>query len=300
MRIASLKSNQLAAVDKDSFVLVGDALAEDGSLPKGATITDLMPKYDSLKGKIAQAIERGKRIPIDPKQLAAPVARPSKIWAAAANYRRGGSGIGDQSGRGEASETSAEELLMMAFLKPPSAVIGPEQAVIIPSDVEGVYPELELCAVIGKEAKHLSREQAMDAVFGYTIILDMTARSKAAIGSPGALIATRCVRKGYETFAPIGPWIATREDIPNPQGLLAQLWVNDELTQSATTEAMINGVAELVSYLSSISTLYPGDLIATGNPDSPEFQRSLQPGDVMKAQIENIGTMNLTVEAQKR
>jgi 2,4-didehydro-3-deoxy-L-rhamnonate hydrolase len=126
----------------------------------------------------------------------------------------------------------------------------------------------------------------------------MTARSKAEIGSPGSLIASRCVRKGYETFAPIGPWIATKDDIPNPQGLLAQLWVNGELTQSATTEAMINGVAELVSFLSGISTLYPGDLIATGNPDSPQFQRSLEPGDVMKAEIQNIGVLNLTVEAQ--
>ena len=127
----------------------------------------------------------------------------------------------------------------------------------------------------------------------------MTARSKAAIAAPGGLIGTRCVRKGYETFAPIGPWIATRDEVPDPQGLLAQLWVNDELTQSATTQGMINGVAELVSYLSGISTLHPGDLIATGNPDSPQFQRSLEPGDRMRAEIQHIGTLNLTVVAQK-
>src|SRR5207237_48520 len=120
--------------------------------------------WDSLKGKVDQIVARGPAIPIDPKQLRAPIPNPSKIWAAAANYKRGGTGIGDQAGRGEASDTSPEELLQTAFLKPPSAVIGPEQAVIIPSDVEGVYPELELCAVIGKEAKHLSKAEAMDAV----------------------------------------------------------------------------------------------------------------------------------------
>ncbi len=295
MRIASLKADRLAVVKDDGFVIISDALAQDGSLPKGASMVDLISRYDSLKGKIAQAADQGAKTPLDTKQLQAPVAEPSKIWAAASNYRRGGTGITDQAGRGEATETSAAELLQMAFLKPPSAVIGPEQAVIIPPDVEGVYPELELCVVIGKEARRLSREEALDAVFGYTIILDMTARSKAAISAPGGLIATRCVRKGYETFAPIGPWIATRDEVPNPQGLLAQLWVNGELTQSATTEAMINGVAELVSYLSHISPLHPGDLIATGNPDSPQFQRSLVPGDVMKAEIQNIGAMNLTV-----
>jgi 2-keto-4-pentenoate hydratase/2-oxohepta-3-ene-1,7-dioic acid hydratase in catechol pathway len=295
-----LKSDRLAVVRDDAFVVISDALVQDGSLPRGASMIDLMTRYPSLAGKIDQLAASGPKVPLDMSQLIAPVPKPSKVWAAASNYRRGGTGIGDRAGRGETTETSAEELLQMAFLKPPSAIIGPEQAVIIPDDVEGVYPELELCAIIGQEARDVPIERAMDAVFGYTVILDMTARSKAAIAAPGGLIATRNVRKGYETFAPIGPWIATKEDIPNPQGLLAQLWVNGELTQSATTAAMINGVAELVSYLSGISTLYPGDLIATGNPDSPQFQRSLEPGDVMKAEIENIGVLNLNVVAKRR
>jgi 2-keto-4-pentenoate hydratase/2-oxohepta-3-ene-1,7-dioic acid hydratase in catechol pathway len=111
----------------------------------------------------------------------------------------------------------------------------------------------------------------------------------------GGLIATRCVRKGYDTFAPCGPWITTRDEIRDPQSLTMQLWVNGQLKQSATTGGMINGVADLVSYLSRVSTLYPGDLITTGNPDAPDFQEKLVPGDVLKAEIEGIGSMNLYV-----
>jgi 2-keto-4-pentenoate hydratase/2-oxohepta-3-ene-1,7-dioic acid hydratase in catechol pathway len=104
------------------------------------------------------------------------------------------------------------------------------------------------------------------------------------------------VRKGFDTFAPIGPWITTRDEIPDPQNLTMRLWVNSELRQSANTSAMINGVADLVSYLSTVGTLYPGDLIATGNPDSPSFQKQLASGDTLKAEIEGIGAMNLYVK----
>ncbi|HZT08316.1 MAG TPA: fumarylacetoacetate hydrolase family protein [Chloroflexota bacterium] len=297
MRIASIKGNDLAVVTDKAFILIGDALAQRGALMRGASMIDLITRYDALKSAIAEAAERVTVVQADHTRLDPPVPVPSKIWAAASNYRRGGTGISDTAGRGAATEVSPDALLEMAFLKPPSAVIGPEDAVVIPKDAEAVFPELELCVVIGKKCRNVSVDEAMDAVFGYTIILDMTARTYAAIQAPSALIGTRCVRKGYDTFAPIGPWIATRDEIPNPQGLLAQLWVNGELTQSATTEAMINGVPRLVSYLSRVGTLYPGDLIATGNPDSPEFQRSLAPGDTMRAEIERIGAMNLRVVA---
>src|SRR5205807_7192045 len=99
----------------------------------------------------------------------APVPKPSKIWAAAANYRRGGTGLDNTAGRGEASQTPPEELLESAFLKPPSAVCGPEESIIIPPKVEGVYPELELCVVIGRECRDVSIDEAFEAVFGYTI-----------------------------------------------------------------------------------------------------------------------------------
>jgi 2-keto-4-pentenoate hydratase/2-oxohepta-3-ene-1,7-dioic acid hydratase in catechol pathway len=181
----------------------------------------------------------------------------------------------------------------MTFLKPSSAVIGPEQAIWIPKGERTVYPELELCVVIGREARNVSKAQALDFVFGYTVILDVTARGP---NPPGTGIGScRSVRKGFETFAPIGTWITTRDEISDPQNFMMNLWIDGELRQSANTGGMINGVAELVSFLSEVTTLFPGDLISTGNPDSPAFQRKLVAGETLKAEIEKIGPMNLFV-----
>jgi 2-keto-4-pentenoate hydratase/2-oxohepta-3-ene-1,7-dioic acid hydratase in catechol pathway len=293
VRLASLKSNRLAVVTGDSLIPVSDALARDSKLPAGASMVDLIARFDAIKGALADAAATGSAVAQDPKQLAAPVRRPSKIWAAASNYRRGGIGPENAAGRGTTSTMSAEAIAEMAFLKPSSAIVGPEDQVIIPPDAETIFPELELCVVIGQEARNVSKEHALDAVFGYTIMLDVTARSQ--VQMEGGLIATRCVRKGYDTFAPCGPWITTRDEIPDPQSLEMKLWVNSALKQSATTGGMINGVADLVSFLSRVGTLYPGDLITTGNPDAPDFQEKLVPGDVLKAEIEAIGSMNLYV-----
>jgi 2-keto-4-pentenoate hydratase/2-oxohepta-3-ene-1,7-dioic acid hydratase in catechol pathway len=142
MRIASVKPDQLAIVKDDSFVLISDALAERGALPRGASMVDLISRYDSVRGEIADAVARGAQVRQDPKQLLPPVAAPSKIWAAASNYRRGGTGLESGAGRGAASSASNEEILDMAFLKPPSAITGPEGQVIIPGNAETIFPEL--------------------------------------------------------------------------------------------------------------------------------------------------------------
>jgi 2-keto-4-pentenoate hydratase/2-oxohepta-3-ene-1,7-dioic acid hydratase in catechol pathway len=286
MKFASVKPNSLAIVQGNELIFVNDALA------KGATMIDLITEYDGLRSSLAGVVEKGKRLPLDPKQLKAPVENPSKIWAAATNYKRGSRGLDAARGRGTAGAAPPAEVLEKTFLKPPSAIIGPEQAIVIPPGAGNIFPELELCVVIGKKTRNLKKERAFEAVFGYTIILDVTARS---YGSGKGLPGSRCVRKGFETFAPVGPWITTREEIKDPQNLFMRLWVNGELRQSARTDAMVNGVAELVSFLSQVSTLYPGDLIATGNPDAPAYQKQLGPGDALKAEIEGIGSMNLRV-----
>lgn len=295
MRLASIKPCDLALVQNETLVAVGEALVQQGALPGGASMIDLIERYDALRAPLTRAAEGGKGIRLEPSLLRPPVPRPSKIWAAATNYKRGSTALDEARGRGTAGEATAEEILERTFLKPPSAVIGPEEAIIIPQGAETIFPELELCVVIGKKARHLSREEALDAVFGYTIILDVTARG---YGSGKGMQGSRCVRKGFDTFAPIGPWITTKDEIPDPHNLLMRLWVNDDLRQSAKTDAMVNGVAGLVSYLSHVGTLYPGDLIATGNPDSPAFQKQLMPGDTLKAEIEGIGAMSLSVKKE--
>src|SRR3989338_4308826 len=178
MRLASIKPNDLAVVKDNQLIAIGEALARQGALPRGASMIDLISRYDSLKDPIAKATEKAASIRLDAKMLNPPVDRPSKIWAAATNYKRGSEGLDDARGRGTAGTATAEEILERTFLKPPSAVIGPEEQVVIPRGAETIFPELELCVVIGKRARNLSKAQAMEAVFGYTIILDVTARGR--------------------------------------------------------------------------------------------------------------------------
>ena len=293
MRVASIKPNELALVDGEELVLIREILALKGFLSQRASMIDFIAQYDSVKNILGSVVSTAKRVRLDPALLKPPVERPSKIWAAAFNYKRGTSDIKDAAGRGETLKFTPEQALEMTFLKPSSAVIGPEQTILIPKGERVVYPELELCVVIGKEARNVAKTSALDYVFGYTVMLDMTARGP---NPPGTGVGScRSVRKGFETFAPIGPWITTRDEIPDPHHLTMNLWIDGELRQSANTSGMINGVAELVSFLSEVTTLLPGDLISTGNPDSPAFQRKLVAGEKLKAEIENIGAMNLFV-----
>jgi len=293
MRIASVKPNDLAVVTTDTFILIGDELRARGLLQKSSSMIDFIADYETLKHSLEDAMAHGKKMAIDTSLLKPPVERPSKIWAAAFNYKRGTSDIKDAAGRGETLKFTPEQALEMTFLKPSSAVIGPEQTILIPKGERTVYPELELCIVMGKETRNVAKDRALNYVFGYTVMLDMTARGP---NPPGTGVGScRSVRKGFETFAPIGPWIATRDEIPEPQNLLMNLWIDGELRQSANTSGMINGIAELVSFLSEVTTLFPGDLISTGNPDAPAFQRKLVAGEKLKAEIEKIGAMNLFI-----
>jgi 2-keto-4-pentenoate hydratase/2-oxohepta-3-ene-1,7-dioic acid hydratase in catechol pathway len=292
MKLATIKPNDLAIVKNDRLIPIGGTLSRDGALPGGATMVDLIANYDALKTRLEDIAAKAQSVNLEASLLGPPVQNPSKIWAAAGNYKRGSQGLGDARGRGTAGKTSPEELLENIFLKPPSAIAGPEDKILIPRNADSIFPELELCVVIGKKARHLSKQSAFDAIFGYTIMLDVTARG---YGLSKNLSGTRNVRKGFETFAPIGPWITTKDEIPDPHNVWMKLWINGELKQSAKTDAMINDIATQISFLSQVTTLYPGDLITTGNPDSPEFQEKLKPGDVLKSEIEGIGAMNLGV-----
>ncbi len=282
MKLATLRSHQVAILSHDNVIELGDMVG------RGSTMMEVISQYDAIKSKLDHLAATGTGASFDAKALKPPVENPSKIWAAAGNYRRGTAGLGDARGRGQASKTSPEELLENIFLKPPSCIAGPQDNIIIPKHADSIFPELELCVVIGKKARNLGKAQAFDAVFGYTIMLDVTARG---YGLSKNLSGTRNVRKGFDTFAPIGPWITTKDEIANPHDLWMKLWINGELKQSAKTDAMINDIPTLISFLSTVTTLYPGDLITTGNPDSPEFQEKLKPGDILTSEIEGIGAM---------
>ena len=194
MKFATIKPDEVAMVKGDSLIAVGDVLSA------GATMIDLITAYDGIKGRL-ENLAKGTGKKLDAKSLKAPVERPSKIWAAAGNYKRGTGGLDDARGRGSASKTSPDELLENIFLKPPSAIVGPEENIVIPKNADSIFPELELCVVIGKQARNVSKERAFDLIFGYTIMLDVTARG---YGLSKNLSGATCA-KDLRPLRPSGP-----------------------------------------------------------------------------------------------
>lgn len=275
MKFATLLTGEVVGLTNDGYRRVNRS-----------SMIDLIENYPSELTYSGDPMEL-------PDRLAPPIARPSKIWAAAGNYDRvNSSNPNDKSGRGQKTDLTKEELLHTIFLKPPSAIIGAGDSIAIPPGAGGVFPEPELCIVIGKRCRHVSLADAPSAIFGYSILVDVTSRNYGP-GKSGKEI--RCIRKGYDTFAPFGPLIVTRDEIPHPNQVTMKMWINGELHQDSSTETMINNAYELVSFLSKVCTLEPGDLISTGTPDSPDFQRQLVPGDVVVTEIEGVGKMTLGI-----
>lgn len=167
----------------------------------------------------------------------------------------------------------------IVFLKSPSSVIGPDEKIIQPAMSQEIGYEVELAVVIGKKCKDIKEDTALDYVLGYTIANDVTAKDVMARTKPWALA------KSFDTFTPLGPVIETELD---PMSVNLRLYVNGVLKQDGNTKDMIFGVPKLISYLSKIMTLEPGDIILTGTPYGGGL---LAKGDVLKMEIEGIGSM---------
>jgi 2-keto-4-pentenoate hydratase/2-oxohepta-3-ene-1,7-dioic acid hydratase in catechol pathway len=176
------------------------------------------------------------------------------------------------------------------FLKPKSALIGPGENVIFPPQAQQVDHEVELAIVISKRGKNIPVEDSFEYIFGYTILLDMTARDIQALAKKKG--RPWFPSKGFDSFSPIGPVIVTSDEINNPQNLDLELRVNDKLKQKGNTKDMIFSLEQILSYCSSITTLETGDLIATGTPAGVG---PVQRGDKIRATIESIGTLEVGV-----
>ncbi len=205
--------------------------------------------------------------------------KPSKIVAVGRSYRAHAEEMG--------SSVPKEPVL---FLKPPSAIVGPDSTIILPPQSRRVEHEVELAVIIGKKAKNIDIDGAMDYVFGYTILLDITARDLQAEAKKRGLPWS--VSKGFDTFAPVGPRIVPKNDM-EPSSLHIWLKVNGELRQDGNTKDMIFSVPFLVSYISKIMTLEPGDIIATGTPAGVG---PLENGDTVEAGIDGIGILKERVK----
>ncbi len=227
--------------------------------------------FARLKERAEAAATSGREV--KPARLLAPVS-PSKVVAIGLNYK-------DHAA--EMNKPLPAEPLM--FLKPSTAVIGPGDAIRLPPDVGEVHHEAELGVVIGKRASRVAADTAMDHVLGLTCLIDVTAREL----QRKEIQYTRA--KGFDTFAPIGPCIALGLD---PSAVDVEGWLNGERKQASNTRQLIFTVPQIVAFVSSVMTLLPGDVIATGTPSGVG---SLKPGDTFTVKIGGIGELSNTVSS---
>lgn len=224
----------------------------------------------------------------DGQRIGSPIARPSKILCIGLNYAK------------HAKETGAaiptEPIL---FMKSTSSLTGPFDNIIIPKNSEKTDWEVELGVVIGKKASYVSEEEAMDYVAGYVLHNDVSERAfqleRGGTWDKG---------KGCDSFAPLGPWLVTKDEIQNPHTLRLWLSLNGKMMQDSNTDDLIFNIPQLISYSSQFMTLLPGDVISTGTPAgvglgfSPNIY--LKPGDVVELGIDGLGSSKQTVVAYQK
>jgi 2-keto-4-pentenoate hydratase/2-oxohepta-3-ene-1,7-dioic acid hydratase in catechol pathway len=222
-------------------------------------------------------------VPAAGARLHAPIADPGKFICIGLNYRD----HAEETGNAIPKEPPI-------FAKWPNAIIDPGEPILRPRGSKALDWEVELGVVIGRPARHVPREQALDYVWGYTIINDASARDFQMLTSQWM------AGKIFETAAPVGPYIADRTEVPDPHTLSLQTFVNGKPMQNGNTKTFIFDVRYLVSYLSGLLTLMPGDLIATGTPPGVGLGMKppvyLNPGDVVRMEITGLGTLENTVK----
>lgn len=192
-----------------------------------------------------------------------------------------------------------EELPLYCFLKPATSINGPFDPVVIPRSMKRLDYELELGVVIGMGGRNIPVDKAMDHVGGYTLINDMSDRGNLALGDKRFI--DWYAMKAPDGFAPTGPYILLPDKKVDPHKLRLKLWVNGELRQNASTGDMIWKVDEQIAYLSTVATLRPGDIIATGSPagNAASWGKFLEPGDVLEGEISKIGRQKYVIQAGK-
>jgi 2-keto-4-pentenoate hydratase/2-oxohepta-3-ene-1,7-dioic acid hydratase in catechol pathway len=222
-------------------------------------------------------------VPLSKLSLLAPIMSPPKIVCLGLNYRD------------HANETNAaipKEPII--FMKPRTAIIGPNEHIIKPSFVKQLDYEGELAIIIGKKCKNVPVSEAKNYVFGYTVFNDVSAREIQF----GDKQWTR--GKSFDTFAPTGPCITTEAQLKDTSNLAVRTWVNGELRQNGTTKNMVFNVNEIIHHLSRVMTLEPCDIIATGTPAgvgmASKPQKWLKHGDIVRIEIEDMGKLENTVE----
>ncbi|HZR61229.1 MAG TPA: fumarylacetoacetate hydrolase family protein [Xanthobacteraceae bacterium] len=262
-------------------VVLGDKIVDVSAVTKGIkalgpqdVIRGVIEKWSTYKGKLAAAAKKGKGKPLAKVKLRAPLPKPENIVCMAVNYMEDG--------------TLAEPALINAFMKSPTAVIGDGDTMVLPDLGATIFEgEAEIAVVIGKRAQHVKAADAMKYVFGYTNFIDGSARGVVPPGN------TFYQMKSRDTFAPIGPYIVTKDEIKDPQKLQIRLTNNGVTYQNFNTDDMAHKIPRCIEWVSSIHALEPGDILATGTN-----HRGLNPfmdGDKIELTVEGCGTLHIKV-----
>ena len=262
-------------------VLKGDQVVDVSSAVQGIphvgpqdVINAVIEKWNEYKSKLEQAATSGKAVPLSQVRVRPPLPKPTTIVCMAVNYMEDG--------------TRSEPAPINAFLKSPSAILGPGETMVLPDVPATIFEgEAELAVVIGKRASNVRAADAMSYVFGYTNFIDGSARGLPPSGN------TFYQMKSRDTFAPIGPYIVTADEIKDPHKLQIRLTNNGVVMQNFNTDDMAHKIPHCIEWITSIHTLHPGDILATGTN-----HRGLNPfmdGDNIELTCEGCGTLHIAV-----
>lgn len=280
MRLCRFNGNRIG--------VVRDATIIDVTEPFNTTPTWPLPPGDwivrqasGLHSAIDRHVAGAEGIPLDSVRLDCPVTSPTKVAGAPVNYRKHA-----EEAQADANISHGRTVGTIGdyglFLKANSALIGPSEEVRLRFPDRRNDHEMELAVIIGETANQVGRDEAMRHVFGYAIGLDMTVRGT----------EVQSFRKSIDTYAVLGPWIVTADEIPDPNALALSLKVNGETRQDSNTSYMVFDVPKLIEFASSFYTLHPGDVIMTG---TPEGVSQVFPGDVLDCHLEGVGDMRIKI-----
>jgi 2-keto-4-pentenoate hydratase/2-oxohepta-3-ene-1,7-dioic acid hydratase in catechol pathway len=283
MRVCLFNDQRLGALAEDGTVVdLTDLVSEH--TPADDRMNALISDWTSLKSAAAARVAAGGGIAEDQVTLGAPQPRPRNLFAAPVNYHKHQQEMGGENGVYTDRKILTAEV-RKGFLKAVTSIVGPDGAIELPWEDRRFDHEAEIGVIIGKTASRVSAEDALDYVFGYTPLLDITLRGE----------EDRSFRKSFDTFTPIGPYIVTSDDVADPENLDFWLTVDGQERQRSNTSYLIYGIAKLIEVYSEVMTLQPGDIIATG---TPEGVGQILPGETVVLTIPEIGELTMPVVAR--
>ena len=274
MKLVLFNDYRLGVVKGTEVVDVTSAVSKLQANGPGEMMNQLIARWADYKGPIERAAEGGQGVPVAQVKIRPPLLKPSSIDCMAVNYMEDG--------------TRKEAAPINAFHKAPSCIAGHGDTMVLPDVKTSIFEgEAELALVIGKRASNVPASRAMEHVFGYTNFIDGSARNVTSLGNSFYMMKSRA------SFAPIGPYLVTADEIKDPHKLQVRLWNNGELKQNYNTDDMANKIPRIIEWISSIHDLEPGDLIATGT--NHRGLHAFQHGDTIDLEIEGLDKLTVKV-----